>query len=199
MERDGYSALNMIFGENHPNLEPIPLSLTDTPPIQRTAQNIYEFWIQYQDFLHLKSWIENIEQDLNKEDQVDLFLTKCQNSAYLRRESITDRRLDPTAFETRYTGTRLPTTIQQFLDTARYRDGSIQPLRFYNEHSPPTDEPRTTATSRSGPTATTRSGPTYRIRQLMKDDCDQGPTSSVLEIRPLNGKRTRTNRRFPRP
>jgi hypothetical protein len=80
MERDGYSALHMIFGKNHPNLDPIPLSLTDTPPVRRKDQNIYQFWTQYGDYLHLKSWVKNVKKDLDNEDQVDLFITKCKLS-----------------------------------------------------------------------------------------------------------------------
>ena len=170
MERDGYSALHMIFGENHPNLDPIPLSLTDTPPVQRKDQSIYHFWTQYRDHLHLKSWVENVEKNLDTEAQVDLFLTKCNNSAYLRRESTSDRRSDPTAFQTRYTGTRLPTTIKHFLDSARYRDGSIQPERFYDDAPSSPAVPRTNAH---------RSGSSYHIRQLWQDDCDQGVTPST--------------------
>jgi hypothetical protein len=172
MERDGYSALHMIFGENHPNLDPIPLSLTDTPPVQRKDQNIYQFWTQYRDYLHLKSWVENVEKDLDNEDQVDLFLTKCNNSAYLRRESTADRRFDPTAFKTRYTGTRLPTTIKHFLDTARYRDGSIQPERLYDG---PPSSPEATRTNASRP------GTNYHIRQLWQDDHDQDLPSSETQ------------------
>jgi hypothetical protein len=180
MERDGYSALNMIFGENHPNLDPIPLSLTDTPPLQTERQNIYQFWMKYQDYLQLKSWVENNEKDLNTQEQVALFITKCQHSAYLRREITADHRNDPNAFITRYTGTRLPTTIQQLLDTAKFRDGSLQPLRLHDNITSTAPQPRErdreAPAARSGPThGRNRSGPSYRIRQLIQADTTDEP------------------------
>jgi hypothetical protein len=182
MERDGYSALNMIFAENHPNLDPIPLSLTDTPPLQTDRQNIHQFWTKYQDYLHLKSWVENIEKDLSTREQVDLFITKCRHSAYLRREIVADQRNDPRAFLTRYTGTRLPTTVQQLLDTAKFRDGSLQQIRFQDTTSDtldPQDRNRDyPPISHHADVGKQRSGPTYRIRQIGQDDTAHAPSDS---------------------
>jgi hypothetical protein len=151
VESDGYSALNMIFGENHPRLDPISLSFTDTSSKQRKDQNIYQFWMQYQEYLHLKSWVEDIKKNLNTEDQVDLSITKYYNIAYLRPESTTDQRSDPNAFQTRYTATRLPTV--PLFNISIPLIIAIDPFNQLDSDNPksPPDEPKTTAYNRSGP------------------------------------------------
>jgi hypothetical protein len=72
-----------------------------------------------------------MDDPLKRNETGHSYIHSTQSNAILRREPLEDRRNDPNAFQTCYTGTHLPTTLQQLLYTARFRGGSIQPLRFY--------------------------------------------------------------------
>jgi hypothetical protein len=111
---------------------------------------------------HLKAALRHVGSGSSSSTTGHSYIHLTQSNAILRQEPLEDRQNILNAFQTSYTGPRLPTTLQQLLYFAHFCGGSIQPLRFYDDATAAQSPSSNSGTNNDA--ETNHSGPTYHTR-----------------------------------
>ena len=145
---NGYHALLALVTDTHPAFVSQPIQLVMNWPRQKTSQNIYEFYNQFNDILKLKAIFLEGAEDMNSPHMIDCFISNCLHSKYLTQISRLDRQ-DP-GKSSQFSPGSLPITLQMYLQNPDSPSHQVSQGTPSPRYTPVTPSPNKYPPRRSG-------------------------------------------------
>jgi hypothetical protein len=119
----GYEALYAIIRSDHPNNKLYPFDLIKNPPVQSAAEDLDRYFFRYKDYLHIRAFLTNNENNLNDKHELDNFIGGTRNSAAFRRYTREDRKSNDPLILQQFSQGQIISTLNIIQDELRKTAG----------------------------------------------------------------------------